>query len=339
LTKTEINTADLTVVVQGPVATDYDMRYLPKHLRLILPGCKVIFSTTQPNLNSRLPDLGDFDEVVQSPDAGALPSLKWDGKPNNANRQRATTQAGLNKVETAFAIKLRSDSILRSANVIKYWDAINSVDRSPNGVGRGRILTTSFFSINPRLDERMPYHVSDIFQMGWAADLRRYWNGPAFPLGESLWYDIDSHAPRSTKREREFQARYAVEQWFCLNYLFTDQKFPIQYHNHIDANILADFERSLVDNFAIVHPRDIGLVMPRFDWAMRSIYFNALCYSFEDWKRLAKSSYNEEIRLSGYNPWPRNLFLKRLLTSTRQNRLGRLALDSVPNVFRRAIGR
>ena len=59
-----------------------------------------------------IPDIG-ADEVVAVPDPGGFAYAERPGeKINNVNRQIANTAAGLKKVRTPYALKLRSDFLL-----------------------------------------------------------------------------------------------------------------------------------------------------------------------------------------------------------------------------------
>ncbi|RYG65440.1 hypothetical protein EON80_17325, partial [bacterium] len=270
-----VNYSDVSFVVQGPIA-DSDASRLCNHLRATFPGSPLIYSACG---DAR--SVHGFDRVAWTSDPGPMPPLKFDKKVNNVNRQRRGTLAGLRLVETPMAIKLRSDSLLYDDRALRLWDQVAALPRN-GAVGHGRILTSSFITLNPRYLERLPYHVSDIFQLGYTEDLLRYWSAPDYPLSIALHYQFNRFAPRSTPEETMFRSKFAVEQWMCLHYLFgLSQNWPIHFHNDVSDAIIEEFERHLANNFIVANHRQLGLWCPVLSWASESAFFQAVCYSFD----------------------------------------------------------
>lgn len=293
---TSFTPTNLSILIQGPTPDEFNLRFAADHLRSIFPGCEVIRSTSETGKAMQAGDDDAFDKVVRHADIGGLPSLKFtDSRTNNANRQFQSVQAGLAACSRDYVLRLRSDQTAMSQKLVDIWQTIEGmkIDR-PYAVGRARILTSSLFSINPRFDERMPYHVSDMLQFGFKEDVQRYFSPPNIPLDVATWYERNPHQDGSYWRERLFRSRYAVEQWLCMHYL-SPGSLPLRYHNDCRPNAIELFEERMVDNFIIAHPRDIDLRVPRFDHASRSLYFNATCYSMSDWLDLAQ-------RLRGASP-------------------------------------
>lgn len=296
--------SEITVVMQGPAHVGFDVRYAAEPLRQLLPQAKIILSTQRAQIAPGN-DYSIFDEVVLTQDPGELPPLKYRGPANNVNRQITSTRAGLERVTTPFAVKLRTDSQLTSLRFIEAWQMLGEVGDAPRRRGRSRILACSHFTLNPRYDERLAFHVSDLFAFGRTEDLLAFWQAPAYDLATAMWYDSHPHVQGSTRAEKAFRGRYAVEQWLLLHYLFAKDCFPILYHNHCSQEIVDDFEECLVDNFVIVHPRDLGLITPRHRQADNA-YVNTICYSHEEWRALAKRKRDISSAFSGYTPWPRD---------------------------------
>ena len=113
--------ADITIVFQGafkPYVTQGKESFLRnvRKAKRVLPGAKIIVSTWK---GAEIPSGLVVDDIVFSEDPGALPPLKLtDDKPNNANRQLLSTQAGLAAVTTPYAVKLRSDCYLEHAGFL-----------------------------------------------------------------------------------------------------------------------------------------------------------------------------------------------------------------------------
>lgn len=294
--------AEFSFVLQGPLTSLDELSSQALLLRSVFPDCTLILSgfVADAGVSANPRQLADhertvealrglYDVVVLSEQPPALPNLKIDSGPNNINRQVASTLAGLRAVRTRYAVKLRNDAHLVSPAVADRFLEFATVGERPGAVGTGRILVNSLFTLNPRWDERMLYHVSDWVQVGFTEDLLAYWTVPAFTLAQAVHYLWNAHATGSTASERRFLARYAVEQWLTLHYARRAGDVRLDFHNDWDPERLAAFEAFLVDNFVIFRPESIGLVLSKYWYLNRSIGTEAKCYDHRDWSRLAAS--------------------------------------------------
>ena len=294
---------DVTIVMQGGLGGEWDVRYSAGYLREVMPGVKIILST-QKSAAKNLVDHSDFDAVILTEDPGVLPSVKLVGGPHNVNRQIASSAAGLAAVTTPYAMKLRTDAYLSSRKVIDLWSRWAEGNPGPRRKGTARILIMSLFSLNPRFDERLCYHLSDFMQFGRTEDLQAFWSGPMMDFGTNTHYERNPFPEHSIPREREFRSRYATEQWLTLGYLFGKGPWPIAYHNDISDDIIREFEEYLADNFIVAHPLDVDLHMPKHNHIFGSRYFNTICYSFEDWKKVVFARSGLTGPDVGYTQWP-----------------------------------
>ena len=314
-----IDDRDITFVFQGGLGGPFDVRYTAGYMKSLFPGAKFVLATQKSELK-RLPDFTNFDRIVGAGDPGALPAIKFNGEPHNINRQIVSTAAGLDVVETPLAVKLRTDAYLSSRKILDYWGHWRSHGRGRAAKGGSRLLVPSLFTLNPRFDERLAFHVSDWLNFGETADLRRMWQCPLYDFGMATFYQRESFASGSLPREREFQSKFGTEQWLMLNYLYPDEAFPIRYHNDYSATILEKFEEELADNFIVVHPYDIDLQMPKHIRAYKSKYANLRNYSFDEWKQLVKRIRHVDGPLGGYSAWPRTDWEKSLYMILRRKR-------------------
>ncbi|GHD21420.1 WavE lipopolysaccharide synthesis family protein [Tianweitania populi] len=308
---------DVTIVMQGGLGGEWDIRYSARYLREVMPGVKIILATQKTSAKS-FDDGSDFDAVILTQDPGPLPSVKLVGAPHNVNRQIVSSAAGLAAVTTPYAMKLRTDSYLSSRRAVELWSRWGEANPGPRQKGQARILVMSLFSLNPHYDERLCYHLSDFMQFGRTEDLRAFWNGPQMDLGTNTYYERHPYAAHSLPREREFRSLYGTEQWLTLGYLFGEGPYPIAYHNDVDEQIIDEFEEYLADNFIVAHPFDVDLHMPKHQHVFTDRYFNAICYSFEDWKRLVGKRSNLTGSDIGYTRWPTNDRDKRSYVAVRQ---------------------
>ena len=279
-----MRTADITLVFQGsfkPYVTREREDFV-RNIRLtrkILPGARVILSTWE---GSDVPRGVGVDQVVMSEDPGSLPPLKLDdNKVNNGNRQLLTTQAGLAAVTTPYAVKLRTDCRLEHAGFLDFY-----AEQLKRDEGRERLLACSFFTLDPTVFERLPFHLSDWFQFGTTAQLQAYWSAPAITQAEACHYAVHPHDAGSSWFERRFRARFAVEQHLCRHYAAGLGYACPAFLNDASAAVLAEFERFLASEVILLDPWQIGLVFEKYNWAGSSLFQSMNNLMHLDWLAL-----------------------------------------------------
>lgn len=273
----------ISIVLAGPLYKEFDLYYSVKMMKDIFTDAEIILSTNDTQLIKKANTLDLFDKIVECNDIGELPSLKFPGSTssaivnNNIKKQIDTSLQGIKVAQHPLVLKLRTDQFLFNSSILSLWNIIKDIP-TDDSEKKGRIITSSIFSINPRYSERMPYHISDMLQFGYKEDLIAYYSAPEFPIIYATWYERNKHIKYSNLNEREFRAKFAVEQWLCLNYIFKNEKnFPINFHNHVSPEIVKQFETIYPDYFIIAHPDDIALRASKFSSAMS--YVNNQCYS------------------------------------------------------------
>jgi hypothetical protein len=281
-----MRTSDLTLVFQGafrPYVTrdgEHALRNL-RRTRQALPGACVILSTWE---DAEVPRDLPVDVVVRSADPGPLAPLKLhDGKVNNVNRQLVSTLAGMAAVSTPYAAKLRTDCWLEHAGFLDFHAEQRGRD---GGRERERILACSFFTLDPTVFERLPFHLSDWFQFGPIDALRRYWSAPPMDQGDGRHHELHPHAPGATYFERQFRARFAVEQHYCRHYAQGLGYGVPAYLNDANETVLAEFRRFLASEVMLLDPWQIGLVCPRYGWVGGSLFQSMANLMHLDWLAL-----------------------------------------------------
>lgn len=277
-------TSDLTLVLQGafhPYITrdgEHAWRNL-RRTRRALPGACVILSTWE---DADVPRDLPVDLVVRSPDPGPLAPLKLhDAKANNVNRQLVSTRAGMAAVTTPYAAKLRTDCWLEHAGFLDF----HAEQRGREG-GRERLQACSFFTLDPTVFERLPFHLSDWFQFGPADMVRRYWSAPPMDAGQGRHHELYPHGPGATYFERQFRARFAVEQHYCRHYARGLGYGVPAYLNDAGEAVLAEFRRFLAREVMLLDPWQIGLVCPRYGWVGNSLFQSMNNLMHLDWLAL-----------------------------------------------------
>jgi len=280
-----MKTTDITLVFQGafkPYVTREHENFA-RNIRLtrkVLPGARVILSTWA---GTELPPGLEVDAVVESADPGGLAPLKLDdNKANNINRQLLSTQSGLAAVTTPYAAKLRTDSFLEHAGFIDFYREQLALDD-----GRGRLLASSFFTLDPTLFERLAFHLSDWFQFGPTPLLRDYWSAPQMSSKDARQYENQAHAAGSTVFERQFRACFAVEQYLCLHFAHARGYSVPRFLNDVSGNVLPDFQRFLAQEVMLLDPWQIGLRFDKYGWVGNSAFQRLNNLMHLDWLALA----------------------------------------------------
>ena len=149
----------ISVIIQGPYNGDVTNRVIAS-VRNCLPGTVVIFSTCDADLPGKIPGC---DQVIVSPDPGVF--LYGQNGVNNINRQIVNTLAGLTRVRTPFAMKLRSDFAVSGHDFLNFFDSYPESEKKYQ-VFSHKLLSCCYFSRNPREGVPFPFHPSDLMFFG-----------------------------------------------------------------------------------------------------------------------------------------------------------------------------
>jgi len=278
----EIRTSDFSVIIQGPIfgkLGEPDQMQLTtqciESVRKVLPGSEIIISTWVGS------DVGhlDYDKVVFSEDPGAVSYNENKHKFNNNNRQIISTYNGLIKSSKKYSIKLRGDCKLSHHGFIDFLDIYPL--RSKYKYFQKRIITSTVFSLNPR---KIPvlFHVSDIFQIGLTSDMKQLWDIQLQPEPKTTRGGLKSKWNSNDPYPMEgYQMKFASEQYiwfaFCKKHKLD---LNLKFYSQISLNKIVKSELSIINNFVILSPRELGLVLP--DKMMKFIDYPFI-YSSKDW--------------------------------------------------------
>lgn len=233
---------EISVIVQGPIRPGITDEVL-RSVRNALPGGEIILSTWQGSDVSGL----DFDVLILSEDPGAVVQDTLGELPNNINRQIVSSRCGLEKASRPYALKLRTDILLRSAKFLAEfgkWD-----EQSPPLHVKNRMLVCSYFTRNPRVFP-LPFHPSDWVLFGHTEDVRRYFSPPLEDAAEIQWFR--THPRRHTGFYTTLLSRYVPEQYFCLHFLKQFEPLQFEYFNHATRENVLQTERVLSGDFVVL---------------------------------------------------------------------------------------
>lgn len=250
-----IENRDISVVVQGPVENNYQGRMHHEEgitqrclssIRAVLPDAKLILSTWP---GQQLDDL-DCDQLVISEDPGPNRDAVC---PANYNRQILSTRAGLDVVDSRYAIKLRSD------NVLTHDGFKQLAQRYPESAASDRVFTSKVV-INANLSRmysrgrEVAFSPSDFFYFGLTEDIKRIWEQPPFieqPFAEDL----------IAANQDDLDHPLEAEQVYCLIWLSClREQMPRMGHRFDNSTTdLEAWHRFVASNLIILEPETIGL--------------------------------------------------------------------------------
>ncbi len=240
-----INSNKITVVVQGSVNKDYIFNCL-ESIKKILPSAKIILSTWE---NEDIPfELQQcVSKILYNKDPGfKTRNCNPDGKPNNVNRQIVSTINGLKEVETEYALKIRTDFILKSDKFIRYFDKYQKFDEKCK-IFKKRIICAMFGTRKPEAQHyNLPFHVADFFYFGLTSDLINLFDIPLVTDEEFEWFINHTEFMPNTNARNKYNAEQSI--WInCLQK--NNIKVKCKYSTHVNNEIKEQSEKYLVNNF------------------------------------------------------------------------------------------
>lgn len=282
-----MNFSDLTVVIQGPwnppAAGPHALPARLADLRRLMPGARLLLSTWQ---GTFMPKEIDAEDCIFSTDPGALPAYKLGAcRPSQINRQIVTSAAGLARVCTPYALKLRSDAVLMHAGLFSQLERLQ--ERLANA-GQ-RLVVSGHFSVDPRVFEQMPFHFSDWFQFGVTSRLQRLWSVPLMSLDDATHYRRVPHAAHATCFDRRFLSRFTAEQHIWRAYAEALGYTAPAFHNDIRPEVLAAHDQFLGHELVILDPAQSGHVVRHKQWVLRSGLQRFNCLNHLDWLATAQA--------------------------------------------------
>ncbi len=306
-------TDHISVIVQGPLAgrpgNAPETRLTEKTLQSIrrhLPGAEIVLSTWKGSDPSGM----DFDRFVESDDPGALPYTDFPDLRNNVNRQIVSTRAGLLRASRPFALKLRSDMLLRSAGFLDFFDRFPR--RSTASILESKVVTCTMYSRlayfgpvthpppwdrkpgEPTRDVKFgwPYHPSDWFHFGRLQDVVSIWDVPLAPEPQDSRWFVGRPRPLNDPGPHSMN-RFTPEQHVWLSFLRKHRAVDFEHKWDVREETIEGTERSFASDLVLVTPAQAGVVFAKYrppslargpmDWLVNGA---GSCYTYGMWKEL-----------------------------------------------------
>ncbi len=283
---TYIGSANISVIVQGAIDRQLTSKCL-QSIRNYLPSAEIILSTWEETDTNGL----DYDKLVLNKDVKTyFNSDKPGEKVNNVNRQIISTLSGLRAATREYALKIRTDFILKSANFLEYFDMYNKSD-SKYSVFKHKILSCTNFARNPRYDEyKYLFHPSDIAFFGLCKDLINLFDIPLMSKADARYHKVGDFRYN----------RYFPEQYLWVNCL-RKNGHRIQFNRFKvpSEKLIIETEKYFVSNFIFLSWNQLGLVPPaRFTNILnRTEYDYISCITHSEWVKLYKTYLDKNVKV------------------------------------------
>lgn len=262
-----IRKEDITFVVAGKVDLDVDNQVTRclSSIRRFFPESKIILSTWK---NSDLEDVEKYcDELVLLEEPRKwLPRVYMNdqpaGKRLTIDLQQISVHAGLMKVKTKYAVRMRTDHYLINDNLFRFYNtwahSLNKTDGDYR-VFSERVLVSLLFTFDTR-GYYKPYGISDCFQFGSTEDLLKLWDGHSEPLESTNYFNM--HSNTGWSNPERFNHRYVAEQYFFLSVLRKAKLnilLPEYYLDHSSDRLVFEPEKVFASNILIGDNMQLGL--------------------------------------------------------------------------------
>ena len=306
----KIDQSEITVVLQGSTLPVYGGKRCIERsafsVRQVMPRCQIIVSTWE---GEDIPQSvqGAVDKVIFNKDPGGFANREG-VKPNNVNRQILSSLNGLKQVQTKYALKMRTDFVMKGTGFLKYFDVYNSFSENYR-VFQKRLVCAMAGTGKPTEFFREPFRVSDFLNFGLTSDLLKLYDIPLMSDEDASWFTSRQEL-LSAKWSGKVTWRYFPEQhiWIgCLRKNGVDVK--CQYCIHYNDEIAEQSNRCLVNNFYPASYEKLGIYPLKtglrgaetlfnieFHWNREYIY-----YTKYEWLKLYKKYCDNSIRLPQCN--------------------------------------
>lgn len=276
-----IDSKDISVVVQGAISPD-TIHFCLSSIRTHLPEAQIILSTWKGSNTDGL----DFDLLVLNDDPGCFDFLNMENSIKcNVNRQLYSTLQGLRSSERKYAIKMRTDFVLESADFLKWFPKYPERNKTYSFFQQ-KLICCELFSRNPRykyIDTgvRHVLHPSDFFFFGLKEDLIDLFDIPLMTEDEAIYF-------AKTGKDPFLLTVFPPEEFLWVSFLkkhLNDISILPKAQGEITDSLIKLTEKTFASNLIILSFAECGIVIAKPKATSR---YTANCFSHSDWKRLYK---------------------------------------------------
>lgn len=251
-----IDSADISVVVQGPVRPE--TAECLRSIRRWLAKSEIIFSTW---IGEKTEDL-IYDKLITTEIPPAYKQDLSGNFINNLNRMIRSTKAGVEVAQRKHLLKIRSDLILDNVNFINTFE--NYPASGPRSVFSRKIVVPLFYSRTSFKGYPTPFHISDWAAFGKTEDIRKYYLGTQEveePFFSQYFIGCENKTPYNPTL-----FMMAPEQYLCLSCFrrfFSD--IDMIDCSEVSARVMSASDEFIVSNFIISSYSETGWRLPKYE--------------------------------------------------------------------------
>lgn len=299
----KINKKDITIVLQGSCLDEYSGRLCVElaveSIRKKLPECKIILSTWESE-KEYIPNNIQVDKIIYNSDPGfKTRNCKPDGKPNNVNRQIVSSINGLKEAETTYAMKMRTDYVMKNTGFLQHFDIYKDFDKKYQIFDKRIICVTPGTRKPKAKNYNLPFHIADHTTFGLTKDLIKLYDIPLVTDEEFEWFITHTDFMPETEAKNRYNAEQSI--WInCLRKNGVDVK--CQYSTHVNNEIIEQSEKYLVNNFYPISFKKYGIyplkkyLQPKNNFRNYNDF-----YTNNEWLHLYKKYCNKSINVSFFD--------------------------------------
>jgi hypothetical protein len=175
-----------------------------------------------------------------------------------ANLQITTTLEGLRAVKTNYAVKIRSDMVVRNKNLLRL------LNQRPQRISKEGLTLTdelvivlNWSTIDPRRYLKICHHPADQVYAGKTSDLLAIWDVPLYPIEFMRWYENREYPENA--RHGDSLVRYRCEAWIWMNFIADSLKHKLDSSYEINDEILEESISLMVHNLEVVSMQMAGV--------------------------------------------------------------------------------
>jgi len=281
-TQRKIFAGDVTFVVQGPILDNPRHKItsiLIQSIRRYFPESKILISTWVGENTGSLPEV---EKIIYCSDPGATVFLEQPKTFNNVNRQIVSTKQGLDEVNTKYAIKVRSDLILKNNRILNSLSYLDPSGRNTKyKYLNSYVLVTNQTSVNPRNQYRYPFAICDWFWAGRTEDLLDIWDIKLMP---EEWFRYFGEKEIFAKHNLKYLSRYFPESYITSTFIRKKRDLEFEDSFDVSQDNIELSEDIIANNFIIKSNWQLGIQNQKHRKPLRTLI---PMYTFTDWRKMA----------------------------------------------------
>lgn len=308
----KIHQCDITFVVQGAVDKKWTPRCL-KSIRAHFPMSHIILSTWVGTDVLNIAYL--CDKIIYNKDPGAIPFSQDEEHPTtfNLDRQIVSSKNGLKAVKTKYAMKIRTDMIIKNRDFLKYFDKFTDFDDKYRLVEKRIVCFAAYNAYTPEGKRAWDFCMHDYAYFGLTKDLLLLWDIPTMNEKEKYYWKNKKY-PKLEDDVADFMKfflnwhlnyQYHAEQYIHLKMFSKLKNIHINFDNMFDVRSenVELFKHLFVNNFVPLYPDRLGISLPRNSFLYDNpTYSSNLDYTYPEFLALYNKYANGDAEIPDSDP-------------------------------------